>query len=40
MTEQDKEDPRDDDRGDELDEPAAPDPADKEWSSEDDPEAD
>jgi hypothetical protein len=32
--------PREDDRNDEMDEPAAPDPTDKDQPSDDDPEAD
>jgi hypothetical protein len=39
MTEQDI-DPRQDDRNEELDESAVPDPTDKDHPSEDDPEAD
>jgi hypothetical protein len=40
MTEQDKEHPREDDRGEEIRESPAPDPMDKDRPSEDDPEAD
>ena len=40
MTEQDKEHPREDDRDDELDSSLVPDPTDKQWPSDDDPEAD
>jgi hypothetical protein len=40
MTEQDKEPRREDDRYDEIDESAVPDPTDKDRPSDDDPQAD
>jgi hypothetical protein len=40
MSEQNKDYPREDDRNEEIDEPAVPDPMDKDQPSEDDPEAD
>jgi hypothetical protein len=40
MTEQNTEHPRQDDRNEELDESAVPDPTDKDEPSDDDPEAD
>jgi hypothetical protein len=40
MTEQDKEQPREDDRNEELDESPVPDPTDVDQPSHDDPEAD
>jgi hypothetical protein len=40
MSEQNREQPRKDDRNEEIDEPAVPDPTEKERPSDDDPEAD
>jgi hypothetical protein len=40
MAEQDTEQPRDDDRNEELDQSPVPDPEEKETSAEDDPQAD
>jgi hypothetical protein len=40
MNEQNRQDPREDDRNEEIDEPAAPDRAEKDQPSDDDPEAD
>jgi hypothetical protein len=40
MTEQNRDHPREDDRNEEIDAPAAPDPTDKDQPSDDDPEAD
>jgi hypothetical protein len=40
MSEQDREHPREDDRNVKIDEPAAPDPTDKDQPSDDDPGAD
>jgi hypothetical protein len=40
MTEQDKEQPREDDRNDEIDESPVPDPTDKDQAADDDPGAD
>jgi hypothetical protein len=40
MNEQDKDNPREDDRNEKIDEPAAPDPTTTDQPSDDDPEAD